>query len=208
MDLSTEYLGFELPHPLVAGASPLSDDLDTVRRLEDAGVAAIVMRSLFEEQLLAEELATHASTDTHAESSGEALSYFPSPDEFVLGPNEYLEQLRKVKSAVGVPVIASINGTTMGGWLEYARQLAEAGADALELNFYYLTTDPTESAETIERRTIEMVGSVKKAVKVPVAIKLAPFHTALAHFAAGLVEAGADGSGAVQPNVQAGHRHG
>ncbi len=193
MDLSTEYLGFQLPHPLVAGASPLADDLGMVRRLEDAGAAAIVMRSLFEEQLRAESLATTASTDAHAESFGEALSYFPSPDKFELGPDEYLDQIGKIKEAVGVPVFASLNGATQGGWLNYAQKLAQAGADALELNLYYVATDPGETGCSLEKRAIEMIGAVKQAVQIPVAVKMSPFYTSLANVASSFAEAGADG---------------
>src|SRR5262245_13139881 len=153
MDLSTTYLGFELPSPLMPGAGPLADDFDTVRRLEDAGAAAIVMRSLFEEQIALEESTTFAVTEAHGHSHGEAGSYFPSPDAFALGPDEYLEHLRRIKGMVAVPVIASLNGVTPGGWLRYARLIEDAGADALELNVYALATDATEDARTIEERT-------------------------------------------------------
>lgn len=193
MDLRTSYLGLELPHPLMPGASPMVDDLDTVRRLEDAGAAAIVMHSLFEEQLTGEQLATHAAMEHPAESFAEALSYLPSPADFRLGPEEYLEQLRKIKQAVKVPVIASLNGTTLGGWLAYARMMEEAGADAIELNVYQLATDPEESAQAIERRTLSMVRAITGAVMVPVAVKLSPFYTSIAHLCGQLDEAGADG---------------
>jgi len=193
MDLSTDYLGFRLPHPLIVGASPMADDLDMVRRLADAGAAAVVMRSLFEEQLTAESMAVNRSTEMPEESFAEALTYFPSPAEFKLGPDEYLEQIRKLKQAVGVPVIASLNGSTPGGWLEYGRQIAEAGADALELNLYYVATDPAEPGESIARRKIEMVGAVKKAVQIPVAVKISPFYTSVSNMAASMEQAGADG---------------
>ena len=193
MDLSTRYLGFRLLHPLMAGASPLTTDLDRVRRLEDAGAAAIVMHSLFEEQIIQEELATRASIDEPAESFGEALSYFPSPQEFRLGPEEYLERLRQIKAAVGVPVIASLNGITPGGWLRYARLMAEAGADALELNIYFLATDPAVSGASVEQRTVELVREVKRLVKIPVAVKLSPFYSSLPHLATQLDTVGADG---------------
>ena len=193
MNLSTEYLGFKLTSPLVVGASPLADDLDQVKRLEDAGAAAIVMRSLFEEQLSAESMATLQATDMHAESFGEALSFFPTVDEFVLGPDEYLEQIRKLKKAVGIPVIASLNGATPGGWLDYSRKMAEAGADALELNLYYVAADPKEPGEAIQKRKVEMVGAVKKAVQIPVAVKISPFYTSISNFAQKLAEVGADG---------------
>ena len=193
MDLSTTYLGLPLPHPFMNGASPLADSMDSVRRLEDAGASAIVMRSLFEEQLAAEGMATSRSMDDHADSSAEALSYFPSPDEFVLGPDEYLEQIRKIKAAVKIPVIASLNGTTLGGWLDYAGQMQQAGADALELNVYYLATDPRETGEQLEQRTVQMVEAVKKDVTIPVAVKLSPYYSSVANMARQLDAARADG---------------
>ncbi len=192
MDLSTYYLGFKLPHPLMVGAAPLPDGVDTVKRLEDAGAAAVVLPSLFEEQLILEEMATNAAIDTPAESFAEALSYFPRPAEFRLGPGDYLQQIRKIKAAVRIPIIASLNGVTPGGWLDYAKQIVSAGADALELNIYYLATDPDESGESLEQRSAAMVRSVKQAVPVPLAVKLSPFYTALPHFARQLESAGAD----------------
>ncbi len=193
MDLSTTYLGFDLPHPLMSGAGPMADDLDTVRRLEDAGVAAIVMRSLFEEQIAFEEATTFDATETHGHSHGEAGSYFPSPDAFALGPDEYLEHLRRIKGMVRVPVIASLNGVTPGGWLRYAGLIEEAGADALELNVYALATDAKEDARTVEDRTIEVVREVRRSARIPVAVKLSPFYTSFANFAHRLDEAGPAG---------------
>jgi dihydroorotate dehydrogenase (fumarate) len=193
MDLSTTYLGLELPHPLVSGASPLVDELDTVRRLEDAGAAAITMHSLFEEQITREQVASFHNTESHGDSSAEAVTYFASPEAFRLGPEEYLEHLGKVKDAVSVPVIGSLNGYTLGGWLEYAKLIEEAGAAALELNIFALGSNPDESSEQIELRTIQMVEEVRKAVRIPLAVKLSPYYTSLAHFAAKLVGAGADG---------------
>ncbi len=193
MDLRTTYLGFELEHPLIVGASPMVSNLDTVRALEDAGAAAIVMHSLFEEQLVQEQLATSSAIDQPANAYAEALSYFPSPVAFNVGPDQYLEQLRRVKAAVAIPVIGSLNGTSIGGWLEYARLIEDAGADALELNLYDLAIDTAESSEAIEKRTVDMIKIVRKTVDVPIAVKLSPFYTALPHFAARLVEAGADG---------------
>ncbi len=192
MNLSLSYLGFDLPHPFVVGASPLVDDLDAVRRLEDAGAAAIVMHSLFEEQLVNEQLAAEQAFGAPAESFAEALSYLPEPSTFILGPDSYLEQLATIKRSVSVPLIASLNGTSPGGWLEYARLLQQAGADALELNVYQLVTDPLVSAEDVERETIDMVTSVKEAVSIPLAVKLSPYYTSLAHFARRLDDAGAD----------------
>ncbi len=192
MDLTTTYMGLKLPHPFMPGASPLVDDLDTVKRLEDAGAAAIVMHSLFEEQIVREQLATFLHTEMHGESFAEALYYFPSPDRFALGPEEYLRHVARVKAAVRCPVIASLNGTTLGGWLHHARLVEQAGADALELNVYQLATDPEESAQQLEDRTLEMLRAVKSSVRIPVAVKLSPFYTSLAHVARRLDQAGAD----------------
>lgn len=193
MDLSTTYMGLKLPHPFMPGASPLVDDLDNVKRLEDAGAAAIVMHSLFEEQIAREQIATFLHTEMHGESFAEALCYFPNPDHFALGPEEYLAQIARIKGIVRVPVIASLNGTTLGGWLNHARLMEQAGADALELNVYSLATDHEQSGQSLEDRTVEMLRAVKHAVRIPVALKLSPFYTSLAHFAHRLDEAGADG---------------
>ncbi len=193
MDLGTNYLGLKLPHPLMPGASPLVDDLDTVRRLEDVGASAIVMHSLFEEQVVGEQLAAARYVDTHADSSAEAQSYFPDSDVFALGPDEYLEQIRHIKAAVKIPVIASLNGATEGGWLQYARLMQEAGADALELNVYYLATDPDENGDVLEQRAVDMLKTVKSGVRIPVSVKLSPFYSSLAHFGRRLDQAGADG---------------
>jgi dihydroorotate dehydrogenase (fumarate) len=193
MDLSTTYLGFDLPHPLMPGASPMVDDLDTVKRLEDAGAAAIVMHSLFEEQIDQEDASTLDQTEALTNAHVEARSYLPPPSAFRLGPHEYLEQLRRIKETVRVPVIASLNGASPGGWLRYARLMEEAGADALELNVYMLRTDPTEDAATIEAQTVTIVQQVRGGVGIPVAVKLSPFYTALAHLAHRLDDAGAAG---------------
>ena len=193
MDLSTTYLGLKLAHPFMPGASPLVDDLDTVRRLEDCGASAIVMHSLFEEQITRERNQTLRDLEANTNSFAEASSFLPTAGEFALAPDAYLEQLRKIKAAVKVPVIASLNGTTSGGWLGYAAQMELAGASALELNLYYVATDPNETPQQVEKRTLNAVRLVKSAVRIPVAVKLAPFHSALAHFAAELEGAGADG---------------
>jgi len=193
MDLSTRYLGFDLPHPFMPGASPLVDDLDTVRRLEDAGAAAFIMHSLFEEQLIGEQIAAHRFMEEPANTFAEALTYMPSPSEYRLGPHEYLEQLRRIKEMVGVPVFGSLNGTTPGGWLEYARLIVEAGADALELNIYQVAADPEVSSADIESRTWEMVRAVVAALEVPVAVKLSPSYSSLSHFAAELDDIGVGG---------------
>ncbi len=192
MDLTTTYLGFPLAHPIVPGASPLADEIDTVRQLEDASAPAIVLRSLFEEQIVLEQMAEVEHLDGHANSSAEAASYFPDPSSFVLGTDAYLEHLRKVKEAVAIPVIASLNGTTPGGWLNFAGLIEQAGADALELNVYRVSTDPSVSGADVERQTLEIVRAVKRAVSIPIAVKLSPFFSAFAHFACELDRAGAD----------------
>jgi len=193
MDLSTMYLGFELPHPLMPGSSPLADDLDSVRRLEDAGAAAIVLRSLFEEQIVGDELATYHAHVGASESHAEAMSYLPEPEVFALGTHDYLEQVQKIKAAVAVPVIASLNGTTPESWIEYARLIEQAGADALEVNVYELATDPLESGEDVEERTVAVVAAVREAVAIPIAVKLSPFYSSLSHLAQRLERAGANG---------------
>jgi dihydroorotate dehydrogenase (fumarate) len=193
MDLSTTYLGFELPHPFMPGASPLADDLDMVKRLEDAGASAIVLRSLFEEQITREQFGLVENVLAHEESFAEAQSYLPSGSEFVFGPDQYLEQIRRIKAMVGVPVIASLNGTTAEGWLRYAALMQEAGADALELNFYHVATDPRESGAEVERRLLDAARIVKENVRIPVAVKLSPFFSALPHLAHQLDGLGADG---------------
>jgi len=193
MDLSTTYLGLKLPHPIMPGASPMVDKIDLVKRMEDAGAAAIVMHSLFEEQLMREELATYHHIDVHADSFAEAMTYLPRPDEFNLGPDQYLEQLVRIKQSVELPVIASLNGFTSGGWIRYAKLMQDAGANALELNVYYLATNPSETGEEVEQRTIDILKAVKQAVSIPVSIKLSPFFSSMANMARRLDEAGADG---------------
>ncbi len=179
MDLSTRYLGLELPHPLMPGASPLVDNLDTVRRLEDAGAAAIVMHSLFEEQIRRDRDSALRAVEAGAESYAEALSYFPGLDHFTLGPDAYLDQVRKIKAAVKVPVIGSLNGVSAEGWTDYARLIEQAGADALELNVYFLATRFDEPADIVENRVVAVAEQVKRSVKIPVAVKLSPFFSAL-----------------------------
>ena len=193
MDLSTTYLGLRLPHPLVVGASPLCDELDTVRRLEDAGAAAIVMHSVFEEQIVRERKRTIEDLDANIDAFAEAASFLPKPSEFRIAPDEYLDQIRRIRAAVAIPVIGSLNGVTPAGWLDYARSIQEAGAAALELNTYYVASDPSEDAASVERRTLEIVSAVKRAVTIPIAVKLSPFFSAFAHFAKELAAAGADG---------------
>jgi dihydroorotate dehydrogenase (fumarate) len=193
MDLSTKYLGLNLPHPFVAGASPLGDSVERCQRLEQAGIAAIVLRSLFEEQIDQEAMAQHQAEFGHADAHGEAASYLPPSPEQVFGPGEYVQHLSAVKKAVSVPVIASLNGYTDGGWIDYARRLDAAGADALELNLYSVATDAGESGAELEERSVAIVQAVRKAVRMPVAVKLSPFYTSLANFALRLQAAGADG---------------
>jgi dihydroorotate dehydrogenase (fumarate) len=183
MNLATTYMGLELPHPLIPGASPITDNLDTVRRLEDAGAPMIVMRSLFEEQIVREELAVNRALEEGSESFAEALSYLPRPVDFQLGPHEYLEQVRRIKAAVAIPVIGSLNGTSPGGWLKYAREIEQAGADGLELNLYDLATDLEVTGEAIEQRALSVVREVRKAVSIPVAVKLSPFYSSIANMA-------------------------
>ncbi len=190
--LSTCYLGLTLPHPFMPGASPMVDDMDMVRRLEDAGAAAIVMHSLFEEQIELEQGRTLYDIESHVNAYSEASSFFPRPTEFRLGPQDYLDQIRRIKAAVKVPVIASLNGITASGWLEYAKLIEQAGADALELNVYYVATNPQEDGAAVERRTIDIVRAVRQAIRIPIAVKLSPFFSSLSHFAAELEVAGAD----------------
>ncbi len=193
MNLETNYLGISLPHPFVVGASPVADSLDFVRRAEDCGAAAITMRSLFEEQIDQEAMATHHSMENHAESFGEATSFFPEIAMFTIGPDAYLDQLRRTKEAVGIPVFASLNGTSEGGWLKYAKAIEEAGADGLELNLFYVAVDPEESGAEIEARNVRIVRTVSEAVGIPVAVKVSPFFTSFAHYARQIEEAGAQG---------------
>jgi dihydroorotate dehydrogenase (fumarate) len=193
MNLNTTYLGLHLSSPLMPGASPLADEMDSVRRLEDAGAGAIVMHSLFEEQLTGERLADIYHRQIYSDSNSEALSYFPRGDDFMHGPEQYLEQLRRVKAAVKVPVIGSLNGSTLSGWIDYARQIQQAGADALELNVYYLPTDPQESGAQVETRVTELVKAVRQVTTLPLAVKLSPFYSSLPHLACQLDEIGVDG---------------
>jgi dihydroorotate dehydrogenase (fumarate) len=175
MNLRTTYLGFELEHPLMVGASPIVDHLDLVRRAEDAGAAAIVMHSLFEEQLRAEEDVIHR-LKSHFEANAESATFLPNRMEYVLGPDAYLERLRLIKAAVRIPVIGSLNGVTDDGWLHYAKLIEEAGADALELNVYSVGHDPERNAEDVERETVDMVRHVCRETRLPVAVKLSPFY--------------------------------
>jgi dihydroorotate dehydrogenase (fumarate) len=193
MDMKTRYLGLELRNPLISSASPVNLDLDAARRCEDAGAAALVMPSLFEEQILAESHEIDHYLTHGTESYAEALSYFPAQGDYRLGPERYLETLRRLKSSVEIPVIASLNGVSEGGWTAYARHMEEAGADAIELNVYFIPTDPQLSGREVEQLYIDVLTRVKASVKVPVALKLSPFFSNMAEMAARLDAAGADG---------------
>lgn len=194
VDLSTEYLGIKLKNPLVASASPLSKSVDTVKRLEDNGVAAVVMYSLFEEQINQEKEALDHYLTRHEETYAEALSYFPEPESYTnLDAEEYLEQVHTLKQSTSIPVIGSLNGVSAGGWMKYAKKIEEAGADALELNIFYIPTDPGMTASMVEEMYIEDLKTVKSSISIPVAIKLSPFFSAFANIATQLDKAGADG---------------
>ena len=193
MDLSTTYMGLKLRTPLVPSASPLSKNLDTIKKMEDAGASAVVMYSLFEEQIKADSLELHHHLTEGTESFPEALSYFPDAGEYNLGPDEYLSHISKAKQSVKIPIIGSLNGTTAGGWTDYARQIEQAGADALELNIYYIPTQKDLASEKIEQMYVEALKHVKSAIRIPVAVKLGPFFSNVANMAGRLEAAGADG---------------
>ena len=193
MDLSTTYLGLKLKNPLVAAASPLSKNLDNFKILEDAGISAIVNHSLFEEQITHEVGELQHYLNKGSESFAEALSYFPQSTEFKLGPDEYLEHIFKAKKAVKIPVIASLNARTDGGWVTFAKQLQNAGADALELNVYFMATNPDLDGRQVEDVYIDILKQVKSNVTIPVAIKIGPYFSAFANMAKRLDQAGADG---------------
>lgn len=193
MDITTTYLGLKLKSPIVPSAGPLSQDISDIREMEDAGAGAVVLYSMFEEQIEHEALELDWHTSVHAESYAEATSYFPEPFEYKLGPEEYLNHIRKAKEAVNIPVIASLNGKSLGGWTDYSKKMEQAGADAIELNIYLLPTDVNKSAAEIEKVYIDIVKSVKSAVKIPVAVKMHPFFSSTANMADQLNNAGADG---------------
>jgi dihydroorotate dehydrogenase (fumarate) len=193
IDLTTKYMGLALRTPLVASASPLSQELDSIRRLEDAGASAIVLYSLFEEQLRHEALELDERLDSGTESFAESITYFPRPAEFRLGPEGYLNHIRRAKETVGIPIIASLNGASVGGWTQYARQMEQAGADALECNIYSIPTDMDKSSADVEKAYLDIVQSVKSVVKIPVAVKISPFFSNMANMAKRLDEAGANG---------------
>lgn len=193
VDLATTWLGLRLRSPLVVGASPLCDDLSTATRLVEAGAGALVLRSLFEEQIIGEQLAAHTFFDTHVDTDAEARSFLPETDVFALGAEPLLRQLRRLRDTVDVPVLASLNGTTPGGWTSFARDLEEAGAAAIELNLYEVTTDPSVSGAEVEAAQVEVVREVAAAVTVPVSVKLSPFYSSVPNFVTRLAEVGASG---------------
>jgi dihydroorotate dehydrogenase (fumarate) len=193
IDLSTTYLGLKLKNPLVASASPLSEKLDSARHLEDAGISAIVMYSLFEEQVIREslELDRYLSLGTH--TYAEALTYLPEVGRYSLGPEAYVENVYRLKQATGIPIIGSLNGVSTGGWIQYAQQIEQAGADAVELNIYYLPVDPNLTGTELEDNYVTLVRDLRSQVSIPMAVKLSPFFTSMPNMARKLVEAGADG---------------
>jgi dihydroorotate dehydrogenase (fumarate) len=192
-DLSTTYLGITLRNPLVPSASPLSRDLDTPRRLEENGASAIVMESLFEEEIVHDQHELHWHTELGTESFAESLSYLPEHDSYEMFGEDYLERLYQLKKALEIPVIASLNGATTGGWTRFAEMFQEAGADAIELNIYFLATDAKQTSQEVEQRYVDILTAVRESVTIPVAVKLGPFFSAFANMARRLDDAGADG---------------
>jgi len=193
MNLSTTYLGLNLRSPLVVSANPLSESVDNIKRMEDAGASAVVLYSLFEEQLRLERDTLFHYLENATESYAEALTYFPEPSEYRVGPEGYLEHIRKAKAAVNIPIIASLNGTSIGGWTTFARNIEQAGADALELNIYSIPTDLNVTAAEVEQTYLNILTAVKSSVGIPVAVKLGPFFSNFANMAKRLADAGADG---------------
>lgn len=192
MDLTTTYMGMELKNPIVPSASPLSEDVDNIRRMEDAGASAVVMYSLFEEQITLESHQLDHYLSYGVESFAEALSYFPEMETYKVGPDDYLDRIRQAKEAVDIPIIGSLNGVSTGGWIDYARKIEEAGADALELNVYYIPTDLNMAGAVVEQMYLDVLRDVKKVVSIPIAMKLSPYFSATANMAYLLAEAGAD----------------
>ncbi|MCL4490184.1 MAG: dihydroorotate dehydrogenase-like protein [Chloroflexi bacterium] len=191
-DLTTTYLGLTLKNPIVPSSSPLMQKVDNIKKMEDAGAAAVVLHSLFEEQITLESEELDRALNYGTESFAEALSYFPDLQTYNLGPDRYLEHIRKAKEAVGIPVIASLNGVSTGGWIKYAKQVQEAGADALELNTYYISANPSQNSAQIEEMYLELVRQIKASIHIPVAVKLSPYFSAFANMAQSLDQAGAD----------------
>jgi dihydroorotate dehydrogenase (fumarate) len=192
MDLSTTYMGLKLKNPIVHSASPLTEDVDNIRRLEDAGASAVVMYSIFEEQITMESRQLDHFLNYGTDSFGEALSYFPDLETYKSGPEEYLEKIAEAKKSVKIPIIGSLNGVSTGGWIDYAKKIQEAGADAIELNIYYIPTDPKLTGADVVKMYVEIVSDVKKSVTIPVSVKIGPFFSALANVTSRLADAGAD----------------
>jgi dihydroorotate dehydrogenase (fumarate) len=193
VDLTTTYLGLRLKNPFVASSSPLTDKLETVLQMQEAGVAAVVLPSLFEEQVINESWKLHRDLLRGSEQFYEALTYLPDTGRYSIGPEKYVERLRKVKEAAQIPVLGSLNGVTTGGWIEYAKKIEQAGADALEINLYDVVTNPDLTGSSLETNHITLVRDIRAQVKIPIAVKLSPFYTSLPNFAMRLAEAGADG---------------
>jgi dihydroorotate dehydrogenase (fumarate) len=193
VDLRTTYLGMELRNPVVPSASTLSSRADTLKRLQDAGAAAVVFQSLFEEQIEQEEIALNRALDYGTESFAEATTYLPEMEDYNTGPDEYLRHLEATKRDLEIPVIASLNGVSQGGWIRYAKLMQDAGADALELNVYYVAADPDLTSEEVESRYVDLVAAVRGAVSIPLAVKVGPFFSSMGHMARRLVQSGADG---------------
>lgn len=193
VDLTTEYLGLKLAHPLVPSASPLSKNLDSARKLEDAGASALVLSSLFEEKIEAEQQQMERFFYGQGIGYGESDSFHPVPDQILTYQEQYLEHLQRLKSAMKIPVIASLNGASLGGWIEYGQALQQAGADALELNIYHLAANAAESSESVENRYLDIVREIKSRVSIPITLKLSPQFSSPIHFALRLQEAGANG---------------
>jgi dihydroorotate dehydrogenase (fumarate) len=193
IDLTTRYLGLNLKNPLVASASPLSERVETVRQLEQAGIGAVVMYSLFEEQVIHESLELDHYLNYGTESFAEALSYLPDTGRYSMGPEKYIDHVKRLKDAVSIPVIGSLNGVSSGGWVQYAKRIEEAGADALELNIYYLPFDPALTSAGLEENYVQLVKDVRKEIKIPLAVKVSPFLTGVANILKQFADAGADG---------------
>ena len=193
VDLSTQYLGMKLKNPLVVAACPLPEKIDILRRLEAAGAAAVVLPSLFEEQITHDEAEVAKVQEFGADSFAEALTYFPEQDDYRVGPERYLERIREAKRAVKIPIIGSLNGVSRGGWVRYARLMQDAGVDALELNIYFIAADMDMSSEDVESQYVDLVSTVKQSISIPLAVKVGPYFSSMGHMAKRLVEAGADG---------------
>ena len=193
VDLSTTYLGLKLKNPIVPSSSPMMQEVDNIKRIEDAGAAAVVLHSLFEEQIIREGEVLDASLNRGTYSNAEFSTNFPDLPDYKIGPEEYLEHIRKAKAAVSFPVIASLNGSSTGGWIKYAQKMEQAGADALELNTYYIAADPAQTAAQVEEMYLELVRQVKASVRIPVAVKLSPSFSSFSNFSSRLDGAGANG---------------